>query len=282
MKKISSPSILQEFLNSHGMKAKKHSSQNFLIDGNIIRKIVAAAGVQKGDIVLEVGPGPGALTQEMLAMGATVIAVEKDAALAAALLRLQTDDGRLQVIEQDFLEFPLDTFFSNLLKAGQKIKVVANLPYHITTPIISYLLPLQLHIESMTLMVQKEVAMRFVASKGTKDYSSFTIFIQHYAKVKYCFTVEPTCFYPRPSIQSAVVHFTLEKKGPIENEEALFNLVRTSFRKRRKMMRSSLKELYPAEKVEKALTAIGVNPQARPEELSRDDFVKLHNYFLSA
>ena len=282
MTKISSPSILQEFLNSHGMKAKKHSSQNFLIDGNIIRKIVTAARVEKGDIVLEIGPGPGALTQEMLSRGATVIAVEKDAALATALLRFQTDDGRLQVIEQDILQFPLETFFSNLIEIGQKIKVVANLPYHITTPIISYLLPMQRYIESMTLMVQKEVAMRFVALKGTKDYSSFTIFIEHYGKARYCFTVEPTCFYPRPGVQSAVVHFTLEEKPLVEDQETLFKMIRTSFGKRRKMMRSSLKELYSSELVEKALIAIGLNPLARPEELSRDEFVKLHSYFLSS
>lgn len=275
--KISKPSALQEFLRSNGMRAKKHSSQNFLVDGNIIRKIISTAGVASGDVVLEIGPGPGALTEEMLSRGATVIAVEKDAPLAKALVRLQTEDGRLQVIEQDFLEFPLESFFSKFLKKGQKVKVVANLPYHITTPIISYLLPLHEYIESMTLMVQKEVAMRFVASKGNKDYSSYTVFIQHFGKVKYCFTVEPTCFYPKPSVKSAVVHFSLEESEPVEKQEALFLMIRTAFLKRRKMLKSSLKDMYPSEKIETSLKEIGINPLARPEELSREEFVKLHN-----
>lgn len=273
---ISTPSVLHDFLQSHGMRAKKHSSQNFLIDGNIIRKIVSASQVQKGDVVLEIGPGPGALTQELLLRGAQVIAVEKDPLLAKALYRLQTEDSRLLVIEQDILEFPFETFFHTKLSKGQKIKVVANLPYHITTPIITLLLPKNEYIESMTLMVQKEVARRFVALRGSKDYSSFTVYIEHFGKVKYCFTVEPTCFYPKPSIQSAIVHFTLENKPIIEKQEILFPMIRTAFSKRRKMLKSSLKELYPSAEIEKALEHIGLNPLARPEELSRDHFIALH------
>ncbi|MCX6988763.1 MAG: 16S rRNA (adenine(1518)-N(6)/adenine(1519)-N(6))-dimethyltransferase RsmA [Chlamydiae bacterium] len=273
---ISTPSVLHDFLQSHGMKAKKHASQNFLIDGNIIRKIVSAAQVQKGDVVLEIGPGPGALTQEMLLRGAQVIAVEKDPLLAKALYRLQTEDSRLLVIEQDILEFPFETFFHAKLSKGQKIKVVANLPYHITTPIITSLLPKNQYIESMTLMVQKEVARRFVALRGSKEYSSFTVYIEHFGQVKYCFTVEPTCFYPKPSIQSAIVHFTLENKPIIEKQEILFPMIRTAFSKRRKMLKSSLKELYPSAEIEKALEHIGLNPLARPEELSRDHFIALH------
>lgn len=276
MKRVNHPSGLQEFLNEHGLKAKKHSSQNFLVDGNIIRKIVKSAVVQAGDYILEIGPGPGALTEEMLSIGANVFAIEKDSQLATALLRLQTEDLRLTVLEKDFLEFPLLEFFSKILPSGKKLKVVANLPYHITTPIISALLPLYDMIETMTLMVQKEVALRFVACKGTKDYSSFTIFIQHFGSVKYCFTVEPTCFYPRPTVQSAVVHFTLQPLEDIPKQEKLFQMIRLAFSQRRKMIKSSLKELYPSEKVEQSLQKIGLNPLARPEELSREDFVKLH------
>lgn len=276
MKRVNHPSGLQEFLNEHGLKAKKHSSQNFLVDGNIIRKIVSSAGVQAGDYILEIGPGPGALTEEMLSIGANVFAIEKDSQLASALLRLQTEDDRLTVIEKDFLEFSLLDYFKKVLLDGKKLKVVANLPYHITTPIISTLLPLYDLIETMTLMVQKEVAMRFVANKGTKDYSSFTIFIQHFGSVKYCFTVEPTCFYPRPAVQSAVVHFTLQPLEEIPKQESLFQMIRLAFSQRRKMIKSSLKELYPSEKVEHSLKKIGLNPLARPEELSRKDFVRLH------
>jgi 16S rRNA (adenine1518-N6/adenine1519-N6)-dimethyltransferase len=279
--KISKPSVLQNFLCEQGMKAKKHSSQNFLIDGNIIKKIINAANVVEGDTVLEIGPGPGALTQEMLERGAKVVAVEKDKQLAKALYRLQTDDNRLTVLDQDVLDFDITAYFSEELQSGKKIKVVANLPYHITTPIISKLLPLYHIISSMTLMVQKEVAHRFTASKGTKDYSSFTIYIQHFGTVKYCFTVEPTCFYPKPSVKSAVVHFVLQKMEQIENQENFFLMIRTAFLKRRKMLKSSLKDLYPTEKVEKGLQELNLNPLARPEELTRENFLSLYKKLIA-
>jgi 16S rRNA (adenine1518-N6/adenine1519-N6)-dimethyltransferase len=279
--KISKPSVLQSFLCEQGMKAKKHSSQNFLIDGNIIKKIINAADVVQGDIILEIGPGPGALTQEMLERGAKVVAVEKDKQLANALYRLQTLDNRLTVLEQDVLDFDIPSYFSSELHSGRKIKVVANLPYHITTPIISKLLPLHHIIYSMTLMVQKEVAHRFTANKGTKDYSSFTIFIQHFGTVKYCFTVEPTCFYPKPSVKSAVVHFVLKEMEQVENQEKFFLMIRTAFLKRRKMLKSSLKELYPTEKVEQSLQELHLNPLARPEELTRENFLSLYKKLVS-
>ncbi|MBM3207500.1 MAG: ribosomal RNA small subunit methyltransferase A [Chlamydiae bacterium] len=279
--KISTPTALKKFLESFGLKAKKYSSQNFLIDGNIIKKIVATADVNKDDIVLEIGPGPGALTEEMLELGAHVIAIEKDSELAKALHRFQTEDQRLTIFEDDILEFPLEEYFSNILKNSQKIKVVANLPYHITTPIIAKLLPLFSIIDTMTLMVQKEVGLRFTAAKGCKDYSSFTIFIEHYAQAKYSFTVEPTCFYPKPTVQSAVIHFKLHPMDPIENKEALFLLIRTAFTKRRKMLKSSLKEIYPSEKIERCLLELNLNPLSRPEELSKEDFVNLHKKLIS-
>ena len=279
--KISTPTALKKFLESFGLKAKKYSSQNFLIDGNIIKKIVSTADVSKDDIVLEIGPGPGALTQEMLDLGAHVVAIEKDTELAQALHRFQTDDQRLTVFEDDILEFPIEEYFSKILKNGQKLKVVANLPYHITTPIIAKLLPLFSVINTMTLMVQKEVGLRFTASKGCKDYSSFTIFIEHYAVAKYSFTVEPTCFYPKPTVQSAVIHFKLHPIATVQNQEALFLLIRTAFTKRRKMLKSSLKELYPSEKVERCLSELNLNPLSRPEELSKDDFVNLHKKLIS-
>lgn len=277
---ISTPSVLHEFLESHGLRAKKQSSQNFLIDGNIIRKIVSTAQVQKGDTVLEIGPGPGALTQELLLRGAHVVAIEKDPLLAKALHRFQTEDQRLTVIEADVLDFSIETFFHTHLIDGKKIKVVANLPYHITTPIISTLLPKNKYIETMTLMVQKEVALRFIASKGTKEYSSFTVYIEHFGSVKYSFTVEPTCFYPKPSVQSAVVQFHLVDKPLVEKQEVLFTMIRSAFSKRRKMLKSSLKDLYPSEKIEMALNSIGLNPFARPEELSRDHFIQLHKQLI--
>src|SRR5579872_3783190 len=174
------PSELFRFLNEEGLRAKKSLSQNFLIDGNIIRKIIHAAALEKEDIVVEIGAGPGALTQALLETGVRVIAIEKDRAFAETLPRLQTADNRLQVLCEDFLEFPLEEFLKEFQAQGKRIKVVANLPYHITTPVIARLLPLYPLIYSLTLMVQKEVAARFVASKGSSDYSSFTLFLQFF------------------------------------------------------------------------------------------------------
>lgn len=269
------PSELLQFLKDEGIRAKKSLSQNFLIDGNIIRKIIKAAEVEKEEIVIEIGPGPGALTQALLETGAQVIAIEKDTAFAQALSRLQTTDERLQVIQDDFLKFPLEAFLQELQLKGKKIKVVANLPYHITTPVLVRLIPLYPLVHSLTLMVQKEVATRFVAQKGTSDYSSFTIFLQFFSTPRYCFTVEPTCFYPRPSVRSAVVQLILKQPPPIADINAFFQLTRTAFQQRRKMLRSSLRSLYPAQNIEQGLAEQGLNPQARPEELSLDQFIKL-------
>jgi 16S rRNA (adenine1518-N6/adenine1519-N6)-dimethyltransferase len=264
------PSELAQLLEQLGTTAKKNLSQNFLIDGNILRKILSAAGVSAGDLVIEIGPGPGALTEALLAAGAHVIAIEKDPIFASALHRLQTKDGRLEVHTEDVLNFP----FATHLQGKAKVKVVANLPYHITTPILAKLILLHENIESLTLMVQKEVAERFTAQKNTPEYGSLTIFLQAYSTARYCFTVGPTCFYPKPNVHSAVVHFSL--KTPLDLPADFFCMTRTAFQKRRKMLRASLRELHSPEIIEQALSAEGLNPQARPEDLSLDEFRALY------
>jgi 16S rRNA (adenine1518-N6/adenine1519-N6)-dimethyltransferase len=256
------PSELHPFLQSLGAKAKKSLSQNFLIDGNILRKIVEVGSVSATDTIIEIGPGPGALTQALLQTGATVYAIEKDATFASALHRLQTEDKRLHVFNEDALTFPLES----ILNENKKAKVIANLPYQITTPLIAKFLPLYRYVSSLTVMVQKEVADRMTASVNTSEYSSLTLFLQCYAACRTCFTVEPTCFYPRPSVRSAVVQLTL--KAPVTEDPAFFHLMRTAFQHRRKMLRASLKSLYPR---------IDQTPYAkmRPEQLSLDQFLEL-------
>ncbi len=263
------PSELRAFLEEIDAFPKKSLSQNFLIDGNIIRKIVTLAGVQPGDSVLEIGPGPGVLTEELLARGAHVLAVEKDRKFARALTRLQTEDGRLNVIEGDILEQDL----SKLLKP--KTKLVANLPYQITTPILTGFLPKKEFFESITVMVQKEVSARFIAHPSTKDYSSITVFVQFYSQPEYGFTVEPTCFYPPPRVKSAVVKFHLKDHPPVSSEEAFFAMTRRAFQQRRKMIRASLKLIYTLESIDRGLEKIGKGLQVRPENLSLSDFLIL-------
>lgn len=272
MSGVYKPSELFPFLKEIGVYAKKSLSQNFLIDGNILTKIVGSAQVTAEDTIIEIGPGPGALTQSLLKTGAKVIAIEKDRAFAKALSRLQTLDCRLQIIEGDFLDFPLEDFLKNNLKPNQRAKVVANLPYHLTSPIIARLIPLHHVISSLTLMVQKEVAMRFVAKKNSPDYSSFTLFLEYFSLSKYCFSIEPSCFYPKPKVRSAVVHLTLISPK-IRVPSDFFKMVRTAFQKRRKMLRSSLKELYGSEKIENSLEKLGLNTQSRPESLSLQEFI---------
>lgn len=264
-------SELRLLLDELGTTAKKGLSQNFLIDGNILRKIVKTASIQPGDRVLEIGAGPGALTQCLLEAGASVTAVEIDPIFAKALGRLQTEPPRLDIIAQDILKVPLDPLLSS-----HPWKVVANLPYHITTPILTKLLPLYPYIQSITAMVQKEVALRLVAAPRTPEYGSLTLFARFYSIPHHSFTVAPTCFYPQPKVDSSIVHFELKEPPQNISQEAFFELTRTAFQQRRKMLRVSLKSLSTPQAVEAALTAIRISPLARPEELSLEQFLQFY------
>jgi 16S rRNA (adenine1518-N6/adenine1519-N6)-dimethyltransferase len=230
-----------------------------LIDGNIIRKICQTAHVSPEDHVLEIGPGPGALTEALLAAGARVTAIEKDRAFAQALARLQTPDSRLEVVHGDALKAPL---------AGGK--VIANLPYHITTPLLERLLPRSDLFSTLTLMVQKEVAERMRAQAGTKEYSSFTLFLATYVEKITAFPVPRTCFYPSPRVDSAVVHLTLRTR-PLSLPPRFFDAIHLAFQQRRKMLRSTLSQWPVATRLEE----LGLSPHARPEELTLSDWIAL-------
>lgn len=253
-------SELLDLLTKLGTKPKKGLSQNFLFDQNVVRKIVQTADIQKGDIVLEIGPGPGALTCLLLEKGATVYCIEKDPIFAKALHRLQTEDQRLTVHCADALEFPLSQIPYK--------KVVANLPYHITTPLLErcFAHPFK----SLTLMIQKEVADRVSAKSGTKEFGSLSLFAQYYSTIKSQFVVSANCFYPKPSVDSAVVH--LEGKEPLK-KEYFFPYMRKSFQHRRKMLSRSLQDFATAEKIKKALRTVHIREDARPEMLSLDQWI---------
>ena len=271
--KTCNKATLLAFLEENGLRAKKNASQNFLVDGNIIEKICRLGEVEKGDFVVEIGPGPGALTEALLDKGASVIAIERDAKLAGLLRRFSSDESRLRIFTEDFLSFPLEETLKNLLPKGKKAKVIANLPYHITTPIFAKLIPLHEQLSKVVVMIQKEVAIRCAAKEGSKDYGSLSLFLRFHGEMKYGFTVSPNCFYPRPAVDSAVVHFTPLKPQRVEDEEFLFKVIRLSFQKRRKMLRSSLKEVAPAAMIEEALQSLHLNPLARPEDLSLESFI---------
>ena len=259
------PSELHQFLSEMGIKPKKGLSQNFLIDGNILHKMVDKTELKEGETVLEIGPGPGVLTEALLAKGAFVIAIEKDAKLGAYLKRLQ--NGKLTILIDDFQNIRL----AHLLN-GKKVKVIANIPYSLTGMIIQELLPKREMIETIHIMVQKEVAERCTAQVNTKDYSSFTLFIEYHAEAKYLFTASKNCFYPKPKVDSAVLELKLIPPPVDAPYEPLFKLIRAAFQMRRKMLRSSLKKFASPEKIEEALEKIGLEGSARPQELTLADF----------
>jgi len=261
------PKALKKLLEDLKTHPRKSLGQNFLIDGNIVRKIIDSSTVDEGDHVLEVGPGPGVLTEALLEKGALVTAIEKDDRFSAALKEWQHPN--LTIVHEDFLRVDLPPLLKN------KTKVVANIPYNITGILLQKLLPMGKQIASLTLMVQKEVAERLVAKKGTNNYSSFTLFAAYYSTPKLLFSVEPTCFYPKPKVTSAVVQLTLREVD--EKAPSPLQLIRKAFQQRRKMLRASLKSIYTATQIESALKEIGLPETARPQELSLEDFQKLYS-----
>lgn len=263
------PSELHAFLGKTSSKAKKSLSQNFLIDGNILRKILVAADVQKGDFVVEIGPGPGALTESLLHAGAHVLAIEMDKILSKQLARLQTPDKRLEIIEADVLEVD----FEKILKSDQNAKIISNLPYHIVSPILEKILPLNELVSSLTLMVQKEYAIRMCAKTNCADYSPLTIFVQFYSTVHYCFTVKPKSFFPVPKVDSTVVRLDLKKPDSSVSPLEFFPFIKKAFQKRRKTLSSSLREYATLHEIQKELKDLGYNPQSRPEDLPLDAWI---------
>ncbi len=263
------PSELRQFLQEIGIEPKKGLSQNFLIDGNILRNLVSAAQLKNEDTVLEIGPGPGALTEAFLNSGARVIAIEKDEKLAKHLKRLQ--NGKLEILIDDFRNIRIE----QLLERRGKIKVVANIPYNVTGIILQKLLPKTHLIESIHLIVQREVAKRCVAEKGTKDYSSFSLFTRYHANPKLLFTVARSCFYPSPSVDSAILELKLKSPPVKAPYEPFFQLIRAAFQQRRKMLRTSLKTFFPSNQVGIALESLGLPKTARPQELGLEKFSAL-------
>lgn len=247
------------FLKSVDAQPKKHLSQNFLIDTSVVEKIVQTADVQAGDSILEIGPGPGALTKALLDTGARVYAVEMDATFARELDRFQ--NGKLHVVQADFLKFPMH-------QLPPHIKIVANLPYHITTPILEKIFASPF--SSLTIMVQKEVAERMMSPAGSKVFGSLSIFVQFYSRFHSSFTVPSSCFYPKPSVDSTVIRLD-SRKTPEVDPVRFFALVHKAFQKRRKMITTSLD--LPKEQVREALINTGARPDARPEDLSLDQWV---------
>jgi len=273
------PTIAQKEVTLHilkrfGIRMSKKLGQNFLIDEHVVNSIVAAAGITPGDAVLEIGPGIGTLTQGLAEAGADVTAVEIDRRLLEVLSKTLEGYDNVRVVHGDILRINIAETIG-----APKYKVVANLPYYITTPIIMGLLEAKMPIDVLVTMVQKEVAQRMVATPGTKDYGSLSVAVQYYTKAEIMFIVKPDSFIPPPSVESAVIRCTVLDKPPVEvNEKIFFRVVKAAFAQRRKTLSNTLKTTgVPVETLKTILAAAGIDGTRRGETLSLDEFAALAN-----
>lgn len=272
-----------EILQKYNFMFQKKFGQNFLIDTHVLDKIISAAGITSDDMVLEVGPGIGTMTQYLCESARKVIAVEIDKNLIPILENdtLKEYDN-VRVINEDILKLDINKLV-NEENSGKPIKVVANLPYYITTPIVMGLFESHVPIESITIMVQKEVADRMQCGPGTKDYGALSLAVQYYAKPEIVANVPPNCFMPRPNVGSAVIKLTRHEKRPVEvkDETLMFKLVRAAFNQRRKTLQNSVNnspELHlNKEQVVEALDKMGLSQTIRGEALSLEQFAELAN-----
>lgn len=273
-----------EVLQKYDFVFQKKFGQNFLIDSHVLDKIVSAAGITKYDFVLEIGPGIGTMTQYLAASARKVFAVEIDKALIPILEDTLKEFDNVQVINQDILKVDIKKLAEEH-NDGKPIKVVANLPYYITTPIIMGLFESQVPIDSITVMVQKEVADRMKVGPGTKDYGALSLAVQYYAEPYIVANVPPNCFMPRPKVGSAVIRLTRHEKPPVEvaDEKLMFRLIRASFNQRRKTLANGLNnspELsYSKEEIQQTIEKCGFKAGIRGEALTLEDFAKLANVF---
>lgn len=277
---IASPQVTQHILNRFKLRADKKLGQNFLIDENVVRQIVAAAELTEADTVLEVGPGIGTLTQGLAESKANVVAVELDTRLLPVLTTTLEGYDNVRVVHGDILKV-------NIMEevGAPSFKVCANLPYYITTPIIFALLEKRLPMERLVAMVQKEVAERMAAQPGGKEYGALSVAIQYYTEPEIAFIVPPTSFIPAPAVDSAVIVCKRREKPPVEvcDEGLFFRVVKAAFSLRRKMLSNSLKYMgIKSEQVAKWLELAGVDGKRRAETLSLEDFAKLTNSFNEA
>lgn len=277
---IASPQVTNHILHRFKLRADKKLGQNFLIDENIVRNIVAAAELSDKDTVLEVGPGIGTLTQGLAESGASVVAVELDKRLLPVLDTTLEGYDNVRIVNGDILQVDI------MQTVGvDEFKVCANLPYYITTPIIFALLEKRLPMERLVAMVQKEVAERMAAKPGGKDYGALSVAIKYYTEPEIAFIVPPSSFIPAPSVDSAVIVCKRREKPPVEvcDEALFFRVVKAAFSLRRKMLNNSLKNMgIKGEQVAKWLELAGVDGKRRAETLSLEEFAALTNTFAAS
>ncbi|WP_026492677.1 16S rRNA (adenine(1518)-N(6)/adenine(1519)-N(6))-dimethyltransferase RsmA [Butyrivibrio sp. XPD2002] len=268
-------------IEKYNLSIQKKFGQNFLIDDSVLSRTVEAAGVTKEDTVLEIGPGIGTMTQYIAESAGKVIAVEIDRMLIPILADTLSDYDNIKVINEDILKVDIEKIVQEE-NGGKPIKVVANLPYYITTPILMRLLESELPIESITVMVQKEVADRMAEKPGSKDYGALSLAIQYYTEPSMVQIVPPSCFIPQPGVDSAVIHLKCHKNPPVETKDSkfLFSVIRAAFSQRRKTLANGVTNGnlgISREQVVSALEKLSINPSIRGEKLSLQEFADISN-----
>ena len=279
---LGNPKDTIEVLQKYKFNFQKKFGQNFLIDTHVLEKIIDAAGITKDDFVLEIGPGIGTMTQYLCENAREVAAVEIDNNLIPILKDTLKEYYNVEVIHEDILKVDIQEL-AQRKNQGRPIKVVANLPYYITTPIIMGLFESHVPIASITIMVQKEVADRMQAGPGSKDYGALSLAVQFYAKPEIVANVPPNCFMPRPNVGSAVIRLTRHETVPVDvlDEKMMFRIIRASFNQRRKTLANGLNNApdipLSKEQIQESITALGVPVNIRGEALTLEQFAKLSN-----
>lgn len=274
---IANKDVTLHILKRFGIRMSKKLGQNFLIDERVVQNIVEAAGIQQGDTVLEIGPGIGTLTQGLAEAGANVTAVEIDRRLLDVLAKTLEGYENIKIVHGDILRIDIEKEV-----AAPRYKVVANLPYYITTPIIMGLLEAHMPVEVLVTMVQKEVAQRMVAVPGTKDYGSLSVAVQYYTRPEIMFVVPPAAFIPPPAVDSAVIRCTVREKPPVDvNEKIFFRIVKAAFAQRRKTLFNTLKTTgVPLDDLKIILEKAGIDGGRRGETLSLEEFAAIANEWI--
>ena len=279
---LANPARTMAVLEKHGFHFQKKYGQNFLIDANILEKIMDAAEISKEDFVLEIGPGIGTMTQYLCERAREVTAVEIDSDLIPVLEDTLAEYDNVTVLNEDILKVDIAALAEEK-NGGRPIKVVANLPYYITTPIIMGLFESHVPLESVTIMVQKEVADRMQEGPGSKDYGALSLAVQYYADPEVVAVVAPACFVPRPKVASSVIRLTCHEKPPVEveDEALLFAVIRASFQQRRKTLVNGLNNApwipVAREDIVACIRALGREESIRGEKLSLEEFARLSN-----
>ncbi len=275
------PSKTKEIVSKYGFRFSKSLGQNFLVDGNIITKICEGADITEADGVIEIGPGIGTLTQQLSKYAKKVIAVELDSKLLPILEETLEGIDNVKVINSDILKVDIKKLIEEEFE-GLNVKVVANLPYYITTPIIMKLLEEKLEIESISVMIQKEVAERMVADPGGKDYGALSVAVQYHSDPKIIASVPSSVFIPKPNVDSAVIKLDIYKTPPVEviDEKLMFKVVKSAFGQRRKTVLNALSGGYlelDKDIIRDVLEIAEIDPQKRGEVLSKEDFAHISN-----